>query len=167
MSRLKITQDQLDNPCKGCKSHGKPAECCQYIRFVTPTTHDGLVDFDSLHWYMTRASRGIFVRAFMSSGTPSQNPADWEVFLSDECPHLNKTGQCTNYDKRPGTCAEYSPFPTKAQPWACTRYGELPEHVDLLTESQFLRFTDRHFRYKPSRADLPYLKNRITVTPSR
>lgn len=163
MDKLKLTSQQLKNPCDGCKVKDKISACCQYITIPTPTQedHEGdeVIDHDTIYWFLTRP--GIMVTGtYQEDGEIYEDPEDWEVQFETPCRHLASDGRCGIYNDRPAICSDHQAFATiqtqddenEDLPSHCERYyndDNIKEVIFTDTQS-FLEFTGKEFNWHPN-----------------
>ena len=73
------------------------AGCCKYysMQLDTPRTAE---DFDDMRWYLMHEDTHVY-----------KYEDGWYLMVLRRCRHLEPTGLCGIYDRRPRICAEYDP----------------------------------------------------------
>jgi Fe-S-cluster containining protein len=170
MAKIKITREQLANPCAGCGAPQKrPSLCCQEFLIETPVLPGDpmQVNLDVLHWYLVRGhTLGWRILTFFPGAKPNKHVNYWQVLVPVACPMLDGAGRCTVYENRPAICRQYPAFPSVSVDnrlfavTGCERYDPEPEpthvflHPDVMAES-----LGQWFGYQPAREHLRYRLN--------
>jgi Fe-S-cluster containining protein len=73
------------------------AKCCRYfmLQLDTPTCKN---DFENIRWYLCHEGTTVFVEK-----------RKWYLHVDQNCRHLEPSGRCGIYDKRPDICREHDP----------------------------------------------------------
>ncbi|MCW8879202.1 MAG: YkgJ family cysteine cluster protein [Kangiellaceae bacterium] len=81
----------LEDKCNHCNG----SKCCQYttIQIDTPRS---IREFDNLLWQVSHINTHIF-----------KDSDGWYLLLYEKCQHLQPSGQCGIYEKRPFVCREH------------------------------------------------------------
>ncbi len=113
-----------DHPCAGCGS-----ACCRYLAVHVDPPAD-LDDCDVVRWYLHH--RGVCVYV--------DREGDWYVQVGARCKRLGRDGTCTDYERRPNVCRDYSHE-------SCERADHDVENIAEFTEpAEFDAFVAANFR---------------------
>lgn len=123
MDKIKVTREQFENPCKGCK---RPEHCCTYIILTGNQIEyedSDTIDVDLVAWLLTRPD------VYVEAEEDSLNTEFWNVIIPLTCRYyLND--RCSIYTDRPEVCDTYKPFPVLNAPEdvisPCERYENHP-----------------------------------------
>ncbi|WP_196138394.1 YkgJ family cysteine cluster protein [Aliikangiella sp. G2MR2-5] len=85
---VKITTDNKCSFCTGSK-------CCQYITSSIDSPRS-IRDYDFLLWQISHRNIHIF-----------KDKGGWYLIVYQQCEHLESTGRCSIYEKRPFICREH------------------------------------------------------------
>jgi len=113
-----------DHPCSGCGSL-----CCRYLAVHVDPPSD-LDDCDVVRWYLVH--RGVCVYV--------DRDGDWYVQVGARCKRLDRSGACTDYERRPNVCRDYSHD-------SCERSDDDAENIaEFSSAEEFDAFVAVNFR---------------------